>query len=158
MIQLDRPVNTVRKLLRQLRRPHLLARDPLALRLRETLKSGTCREAIEQLVDRTFAGDPAGERMRDILVRCDLQGQKATAAAGGMHLSLRQFFRCRADALESLAAAIEQLGAHAPDIQQPEPALFCAHCSQPISSPTQAPRSASIQRENPWPHLVPIRR
>jgi len=137
MIQLDRPVNRVRKLLRQLRRPHLVDRDPLALRLRETLKADTCREAIELLVDRTFAGHATGERLREILVRCDLQGQKATAAAGGMHLSLRQFFRCRADAMEALAVAIEQLDAHARGSTQSEPSLYCAHCHQPIAERRQ---------------------
>lgn len=132
MIQLDRPVIAVRKLLRQLRRPHLLSRDPLALRLRETLNVGTCREAIEFLIDRTFARDAAGERLREILVRCDLQGQKATAAAGGMHLSLRQFFRCRADAMEALAIAIDQLDVHAAESMQREATVCCALCHQPI--------------------------
>jgi len=135
MIQLDRPVNTVRTLLRQLRRPHLLASDPLALRLRETLRTDTCREAIELLIDRTFAGAAAGERLREILIRCDLQGQKATAAAGAMHLSLRQFFRCRADAMEALAVAIDQLDAHSARSIQLGPTLYCAQCSQPIVGP-----------------------
>jgi len=133
MIHLDRPANAIRKLLRQLRRPHLLARDPLALRLREALNASTCREAIELLVDRTFAGDIVGERLREILVRCDLQGQKATAAAGGMHLSLRQFFRCRSDAMEALAVAIEQLETRAAGSTLSEPSLYCAHCHQPIA-------------------------
>jgi hypothetical protein len=132
MIQLDRPVVAVRKLLRQLRRPHLLATDPLALRLRETLNAGTCREAIELLVDQTFAGGAAAERLREILVRCDLQGQKATAAAGGMHLSLRQFFRCRADAMEALAIAIEQIDRRATGSLQRGSAPHCALCHQPI--------------------------
>jgi hypothetical protein len=137
MIQLDRPVHAIRKLLRQLRRPHLLARDPLALRLRESMNTDTCREAIELLVERTFAGDFAGERLREILVRCDLQGQKATAAAGGMHLSLRQFFRCRSDAMEALAVAIQQLDSRAAGNTQSEPLLYCAHCRQRIAGRQQ---------------------
>lgn len=130
MIHLDQPTTTVRRLLRQLRRPHLLARDPLALRVRGVLKTENCRDALVQLIDRTFANDPGGGRLREILVRCDLHGQKARAAAASIHLSLRQFFRCRAEAIEALAVAIEQLDDLGLTSTSPHSPVYCSMCHQ----------------------------
>ncbi len=135
MIHLDRPVTSVRRLLRQLRRPHLLERDPLAARLRDRLNAKTCGEAIEQLVDRTFARDASSERVREVIMRCDFHGQKATAAAAGMHLSLRQFFRCRAEAMEALALAIERLDDIVESAESPKRPAYCSLCSALIVNP-----------------------
>lgn len=132
MIHLDQPTTTVRRLLRQLRRPHLLARDPLAMRLRDLLKTENCRDALILLIDRTFANDVGGERLREILARCDLHAQKSRSAAASMHLSLRQFFRCRAEAITALALAIEQLDTASPAGAASNSAVYCSMCYKRI--------------------------
>ena len=103
------PTRAVRNLLRHLRRPYLLAQNPLANQLRKWFKARSFREAISRLIDRAFIlPDESSERLREILIRSGIKGQKSTAVAGIMHLSLRQYFRCRAQAIEILAAAVGQ--------------------------------------------------
>lgn len=135
MIQLDERTPAVRKLLRQLRRPHLLTRDELAVRLRDRLGARDCRDAIVQLIDRTFSASAGGGRLREILLRTDLHGEKASMAAGSMHLSLRQFFRCRAEAVEALALAIEQLDSAQVRSGHSSSPVYCAMCFQQIVNP-----------------------
>src|SRR5579862_1998244 len=135
MIRFDDRTTAVRKLLRQLRRPHLLARDPLAVRIRERFKTQSSRDGVVQLIEYAFADHPAGGRLREILVRTDLHGFKAVAVAGAMHLSLRQFFRCRAEAIQALALAIEQLDEAVPAATNATPPVYCAVCYRQISNP-----------------------
>jgi hypothetical protein len=128
MIQLDHPSFAVRKTLRLLRKPPLLAKDPLARQLRDSLQTESCRDALLTLIDRAFSDDPSAARLRDLVLRCDVYGQKARAAAAEMHLSVRQFFRWRAEAIEVLAASLEDLDdGPRPLPNQASPAV-CAHC------------------------------
>jgi hypothetical protein len=88
----------------------------------------SCRDALLALIERAFSNDPSASRLRDLVLRCDVQGQKARAAAAEMHLSVRQFFRWRAEAIEVLAAALEELDAdRRPRPNQAGP-MVCAHC------------------------------
>ena len=131
MIALDQPQVAVRRLLKRLRRPYLLAREPLAVHLRETLQTESCREAVLLLIDRTFA-DQVAARLREILVRCDVQGLTTRSAAASMHLSLRQLFRCRAEAIDALALAIDQLDKGQRPDEPPPHTLHCPNCRQTI--------------------------
>ena len=132
MIHLDQPSVSVRRMLRLLRRPHLLEREALALRLRKELQAASCRDAILQLIDQTFSISADGRYLRDVVVLCDVDGHKARAAAASMHLSLRQFYRRRAEAIEALAMRIECLDelSHAEQVQNKP--VYCAMCYQRI--------------------------
>ncbi|GEM_PF-3960674 len=129
MMQHEGSPFALRKTLRLLRRPELLGRDPLARRLRESFKTQSCRDALVLLIDRAFAQDPGAAQLRDLLVRCDLRGQKARAAAAEMNLSIRQFFRWRAAAIGMLATAIQELGpddrSFGSDFREP---IVCSRC------------------------------
>lgn len=134
MIHLDRPGADVRRLLRLLRRPYLLEGEPLALRARKALGTASCRDALLMLVDRTFGDIRDTQRFREIVLRCDVEGQKAREAAAGMHLSVRQFFRYRAEAIEALALSFGRLDEPGPldALRSPAPA-YCAMCHRRIS-------------------------
>ena len=135
MIHLDRPDSDVRRLLRLLRRPYMLEREPLALRARKALGTASCRDALLLLVDHAFGDIRDTQRLREIILRCDVEGQKARAAAAEMHLSLRQFFRHRAEAIEALALFFERLDEPgAPDLQASPAPAYCAMCHQRISA------------------------
>jgi hypothetical protein len=137
MIHLDRSDADLRRLLRLLRRPHLLEREPLALRVRQALGTTTCRDALLSLVDRTFGTIEDTRRLREIIVRCDIEGQKARQAAAGMHVSLRQFFRYRAEAIEALGLAVERLDELAsPSVARAAAPSYCAMCYQRIAHKT----------------------
>lgn len=127
----------VRRLLRQMGQPHRLTCNPLAALLQEDFRTQSLQEAVARLIDRTFVGGRENERLRDILVRMDLRGQKAVMAASSMNLSLRTFFRCRAEAIEALAQAIEESERErVRDGGKPTP-VYCANCRKPINPLTQ---------------------
>ena len=135
MISLDHPADSARRLLRMLRRrPHQLERDALALHLREVLHTPSCREALVEIIDRTFAvSDSADDRSRrEILIRCDVRGEKARAAAAAMHVSLRQFYRRRSEAFEALALVLERADELEPSAQAAQPPVYCASCHRRI--------------------------
>jgi hypothetical protein len=135
MIHLDRPDADVRRLLRLLRHPYLLEREPLALRARNALGTASCRDALLLLVERAFGDIRDTQRLREIILRCDVEGQKARQAAAGMHLSLRQFFRHRAEAIEALALSFERLDEPgASDFLRSSAPAYCAMCHQRISA------------------------
>ncbi|MDQ6780398.1 MAG: hypothetical protein M3Z37_04490, partial [Candidatus Eremiobacteraeota bacterium] len=96
----------VRKLLRLLRRPHLLERERLAILLRQAAGTATAREALLGVIDQIFGASHEGRRLHEIIQRCDMRGEKGRAAAAAMSLSLRQFFRYRVEAIQALASAI----------------------------------------------------
>jgi hypothetical protein len=138
MIHLDRPDADVRRLLRLLRRPYLLEREPLALRARKALGTSSCRDAMLLLVDRTFGDIRDTQRLREIILRCDVEGQKARQAAAGMHLSLRQFFRHRAEAIDALALFLERLDEPgAEDAMRSQAPAYCAMCHRRIGLEAQ---------------------
>ena len=100
--------NDIRRLLRALRRPHTLEQMPLAARLQAALGAHDAKAAVLELVAGAFEGGPPRYALlRDIVQRCDLAGQPTQAVADALHLSPRQFFRYRAEALAAVHAAAQ---------------------------------------------------
>ena len=137
-IALDGPAGAARRLFRLLRlRPHEFERDGLALRLRDQLETQTCRDALLEIVERTFAADHDSRGLAETVVRCDFRREKARAAAWAMHLSLRHFYRRRSEAFAMLALSLEQFERFVPT--SGGRAQYCAHCHQRLPD---APRAA----------------
>ena len=102
----------------------------MALALRGVLEAPSSRDAVLQLIDRTFAGVPDDRGWRETIVRCDIRREKARAAASAMNLSLRQFYRRRSEAFEAIAAMLERVSAAEP-VANPAPVL-CARCRREL--------------------------
>ena len=133
MIRLNQPAAKSRRLFRLLRRrPHELERDELALRLRAALNAQSCRDALLQIIDRTFSEVGYDRGRREIIVRCDVRGEKARAAASGMNLSLRQFYRRRSEAFDALALSVERIEAFGVTDSPSQPPVYCASCYRRI--------------------------
>jgi hypothetical protein len=97
----------IRLLLRLLRRPHALEREPLAIMLREATHAESAHKAVIAAVDSAF--DPvtsSGRLLKEIIRRCDIDCETTAAAAAAMNLSVRQFFRYRTDAVEAIAQSV----------------------------------------------------
>jgi len=115
----------VRRLLRNAGRPQRLATDPLARLLVRALRAATPIAAVRRVVDEAFADQGEnGRRLRDLIVACDLDRTRTQAdAAAAMHLSTRQFFRQRADAVSTVASRIRAILAPALETDRPLAAL-----------------------------------
>jgi hypothetical protein len=137
MVTFDQTCEGVRKLLRLLRRPYLLPKEPLAQRLRDSLGTESCHQALLQLIDLTFAAEPEGERLREILIRSDIHAQKARVVAAAVNLSLRQFFRRRAQAIEALATTMAEIE-HLQRSRQSLREIYCTRCKQRIADENAA--------------------
>jgi len=98
---------SVRGLLRGLRRPVQLERDEIARELRRAMRALTAREAVLTLVERALRHEHAF--CAEIVQRCDVDGGTTLAVASELHLSVRQFFRYRAHAIEAIAVELESL-------------------------------------------------
>jgi hypothetical protein len=97
----------VRLLLRLLRRPHALEREPLAIMLREAMHAASAFKAVVVAIDAAFdTSTPGGRLLKEVIRRCDIDCQTTAAAAIAMNLSIRQFFRYRTDAIEAVAQSI----------------------------------------------------
>jgi hypothetical protein len=97
----------IRLLLRLLRRPHALEREPLAIMLREALHAENAYKAVIAAIDAAFdVATPSGRQLKEIIRRCDIDSQTTAAAAADLHLSVRQFFRYRTDAVEAIALSV----------------------------------------------------
>lgn len=89
----------VRRLLRRLRRPHLLEHEPLAIALRQHYRTEFAVDACVRALRETFATQGAqGRRLFGIIQRCDINDETHLAVAMDLNISLRQFFRYRKDA------------------------------------------------------------
>ncbi|MDQ2679517.1 MAG: hypothetical protein M3Y21_00615 [Candidatus Eremiobacteraeota bacterium] len=101
----------VRALLRNLRKPDALERLPLAVLLKAHFDLRTGFEATMHLIADSFAGrGQGGERLHEVLIRYDLDGQvNREQAASQMGLSSRQFFRYRAHAVEMIAQHLRSI-------------------------------------------------
>jgi hypothetical protein len=107
----------IRRLLRLMRRPNALDREPLAIMLRESLRTNTSREAALKTIASAFDVETAnGRLLREIVQRCDIAGDKSTAVAASLGVSVRQFFRYRNDAVEAVAQAVSR------NLRQPDDA------------------------------------
>src|SRR5437660_9238975 len=100
----------VRRLLNSLRRPELLADDSLAQMLCRVTGTQTAFEAVRVLADAAFRGQGAtGRRLAILINLCDLEGRLShSGVAAEMGLSMRQFFRYRARAVQLLAHEIRR--------------------------------------------------
>ena len=100
----------MRRLLACLDRPQDLVRSHLGLQLQEALGADSIREAVLWLVNRAFQEPtPHHALLRDIITRCDVEGQKGSHVARALNVSARTFFRLRADAIAMLEQTAEQL-------------------------------------------------
>ncbi len=85
----------------------MLEREPLAIMLREALHAESAYKAVVAAIDAAFdAATPSGRQLKEIIRRCDIECQTTAAAAAEMHLSVRQFFRYRTDAVEAIALSV----------------------------------------------------
>ena len=103
---------SVRSLLRGVRRPAQLERDGVALELERVLRCTSARDAVLVLVDRALRHEH--RFCSEIVRRCDVDGETTLVVASAMHLSPRQFFRYRAQAIEAIAVELERLLTRSP--------------------------------------------
>ena len=104
----------VRRLLSGARRADPLRGDALAEELQRITESANIGEALKKLVELTFKDlGHMGSRLSELILRSDLDGTLSfTEVASRMGLSLRQFFRYRARAVEMLTAELRVLLRH----------------------------------------------
>lgn len=108
----------VRKILRLMRKPHALERERVAVLLREATSARDARVAVQQAIERAFDPSNPADRLRlEIVRRCDVGGETTRAAAAALHLSIRQFFRHRSDAIAAIAQSMERMLRRPPDSQ-----------------------------------------
>lgn len=96
---------SVRRVLRNLRRPAMLERDEIALELKRALRCEVARDAVLMLVERALRHEH--RFCAELVRRCDVDGETTAAVAGALHLSPRQFFRYRAHAMEAIGVELE---------------------------------------------------
>lgn len=98
---------SIRSLLRGVRRPAQLERDGVGLELVRALGCASARDAVLALIERALRHEHAfcGEIVR----RCDVDGETTLVVAAALHLSPRQFFRYRAQAIEAIGVELERL-------------------------------------------------
>ncbi|TAM72863.1 hypothetical protein EPN44_14750 [bacterium] len=103
-------LHETRRLLALVVQPKSLEQDPVAISLREALACADAREALERLVDAAFEDATASARIeRSIILLCDFERRSTKDVSGELHLSLRQFFRYRVKAIESVAQAMRRV-------------------------------------------------
>ncbi|HXN09161.1 MAG TPA: hypothetical protein VN860_05830 [Candidatus Acidoferrales bacterium] len=108
----------VRKMLRLLRKPHALGFERLAVLLREALGADDEAEALRKIIDGAFESSSPTDRVRrDIIRHCDIEGETTRQSAAALNVSMRQFFRYRAEAIEAITRAIERALRRPPDSQ-----------------------------------------
>jgi hypothetical protein len=96
----------VRRLLRKLRFPELLERDPYAAMLRQASNVTTARDALIALLDEVLHRYPPV--YRTIIERIDIDGAQAKSTAGELYLSYRTLHRYRTVAVAAIAEALER--------------------------------------------------
>jgi hypothetical protein len=106
----------VRNILRLLRRPHNLDRERLIIMLRECTHAKDGREALLFTIDAAFdRSDPHQLTRYETIRRVDIAGETTHSAAANMHVSVRQFFRYRSEAIAAIAQSIEKILRRPPD-------------------------------------------
>src|SRR4029077_17847010 len=99
----------VRSLLRCVKRPHVLASMPLVQDICAATGKDDPAGAVLSVVETAFNLDTwFGRRLRESIVRCDLDGATTLEAASAMSLSPRQCFRYRSDAIAAVKYAIQR--------------------------------------------------
>jgi len=95
----------VRDLLAKIKYPYRLETDTLGRALRDAMRRATVREAVLALIEEELR--PIDPRLATIIERCDVHGVKVAAVAGEFHVTPRQLFRYRSDAVAALAERIK---------------------------------------------------
>ncbi|MBV8244584.1 MAG: hypothetical protein JOZ38_01545 [Candidatus Eremiobacteraeota bacterium] len=115
----------VRRLLRVLRKPQRLESMPLARALCDATEIADPYKAVLSMIDRTFADRGYhAQRLRELIWRSDVDASGTQqVVAYEMHLSARQFFRYRSDAIKALAATINRLFETRNSVRDPIEAL-----------------------------------
>ncbi|HET9393649.1 MAG TPA: hypothetical protein VFO29_09065 [Candidatus Rubrimentiphilum sp.] len=105
------PKKEVGRLLRALKRPHLLARNPIGQMLFEASSAPTAYDAVIALIGETFdARTVRGQRLLELLRLTDIEGDlPMVSVARQMGLSPRQYFRYRGEAVDALAERLESI-------------------------------------------------
>ena len=97
----------VRALLRCVKRPHVLATNPCMKQICAATGVGDPARAALALVDSAFNLEtPHGRRLRESIIRIEVEGATTQEAADAMGLSVRQFFRYRAEAMAAIDYAM----------------------------------------------------
>jgi tetratricopeptide (TPR) repeat protein len=96
-----------RRLVRRLRRPSALEREPAGELLRERLGTRRVADAVSMCVERALADEDP--RFAEIVRRCDAKGEPTKSVARDLNVSARQFFRYRAEALQAIACEMRAL-------------------------------------------------
>lgn len=104
---MEASVGRARRLLRRARTPHLLDRDPVALRLCAALRTPTTLEAVHVLLDRALRD--CDQRLRLTIDLVDRRRGLGKVASAEMHLSQRHFYRLRAVALDAIAHELDAI-------------------------------------------------
>jgi hypothetical protein len=100
----------VRALLRCVKRPHVLARMPHIGQICDATGVGDPAPAALALVDSAFNLEtPHGRRLRESIIRCDVEGATTQEAADAMCISVRHFFRYRAEAMAAIDFALARI-------------------------------------------------
>ncbi|HEY0614410.1 MAG TPA: hypothetical protein VGC96_07200, partial [Candidatus Elarobacter sp.] len=84
----------------------MLRTEPAMAALRRRYRADDDGKTLLALVDAALAGDPA---LKEIIHRCDLQGEDRLSVARSLHFSERQFHRYRSFAIEAVAAEIDRV-------------------------------------------------
>jgi len=125
----------MRRLLRALRKPHLLHDDPLANELASALGAASPREAVLTVLERALHDyDP---HCRQLVELCDVRGQPGKAAAEELHLSERSFYRMRSLVIAALELTIADVRRAPPRHMVLELRPNCECCNKDL--PSDAP-------------------
>jgi tetratricopeptide (TPR) repeat protein len=135
---------SIRSLLRGVRRPAQLERDGVALELERVLRCASARDAVLVLVDRALRHEH--RFCSEIVRRCDVDGETTLVVAAALHLSPRQFFRYRAQAIEAVAVELERLLTRAPARASNESAARAVALGQLLLSRASPADVASAMR------------
>ena len=100
-------IDAVRRLLRRLREPARLEFDPLIGEVKRALRASSAQEAVLELVDRALRHE--SPLLREIVRRCDVDGEPKLNVARAVNFSPRQFFRRRSDAVFAIAGELDRL-------------------------------------------------
>lgn len=100
------PHEEVRQMLRLVRRPYRLRRNALARQLRHAFAATSETDAVARLIRMTFSGTPGDTAALKALIVSGYEGKTAKEAAEELHVSVRQYFRYRSEAVDALAETI----------------------------------------------------
>jgi tetratricopeptide (TPR) repeat protein len=96
---------TTRRLLRNLGIPGAIQRDPVAVRLRDAVRTASAADAVRQTAEEAL--QPFGPSHWTIVRRADVDGESLTTLSRELYLSIRTLCRRRRAAIDAIGRAIE---------------------------------------------------